>query len=180
MQMQHTAEKGGCVQHILSNNHLNWNAKREKKSISSAVSSTFLIEAVDANQLISPDLNSIKTLSWVRRILRQISKNDLIKSCSSGFQAQRGWTDWWCDWNSPICLSWWTVIFWDRRHSRCLKHRVAFPLALANISLSAAKRSQTIRLTDQPISWRCFTMDTVLIRWKWLSMRSRSDWRLKG
>lgn len=66
MQMQHTAEKGGCVQQIISNNHLNWNAKGEKKSISSAVSSTFLffwiIEAVDANQLISPDLNSIKLL----------------------------------------------------------------------------------------------------------------------
>lgn len=66
MQMQHTAEKVGCVQRIISNNHLNWYAKEEKKSISSVVSYTLLffsiIEAVDVNQLISPDLNSLKLL----------------------------------------------------------------------------------------------------------------------
>lgn len=71
MQMQHTAETGGCVQQIRSNNHLNWYAKEEKKNISSAVSYIFLffcvIGAVDVNQLISPDLIIIK-LSWVGRI----------------------------------------------------------------------------------------------------------------
>lgn len=65
MQMQHTAEKGGCVQQIISNNHLNWYAKEEKKSISSAVSYTYLffsiIEAVDVNQLILP-ASSLKLL----------------------------------------------------------------------------------------------------------------------
>lgn len=68
--------------------------------------------------------------------------------------------------------------FWAIRHVRRLTaHSLSVSLMFRSVLL---QRGRMIRLTNQPISCRCSTVDILPIRWRQPSTCSHFSWHLKG